>query len=177
MPEVPRETLVERTWSNLATAWRDIAQSAARTVGLSKVPAAAKPESLKLLMRDCLEARGGEVSARMRAAALGRIYLELDAEGRAGFLTVLAQEFAVQPDVVDASVATLQSAKTPAERLKDEAALRQAEVNLSRYRRTFTLSKELDADKVSAELSQGVLRLRIPKAEHAQPRKIAVQVN
>ncbi len=52
-----------------------------------------------------------------------------------------------------------------------------AEVTLSRYRRTFTLSKELDADKVSAELSNGVLRLRIPKAEHAQPRKINVQVN
>jgi HSP20 family molecular chaperone IbpA len=52
-----------------------------------------------------------------------------------------------------------------------------AEVSLSRYRRTFTLSKELDADKVSAELSHGVLRLRIPKAEHAQPRKISVQVH
>jgi HSP20 family molecular chaperone IbpA len=51
-----------------------------------------------------------------------------------------------------------------------------AEVTLSRYRRTFTLSKELDADKVSAELNQGVLRLRIPKAEHAQPRKISVRV-
>jgi HSP20 family protein len=51
-----------------------------------------------------------------------------------------------------------------------------AEVQLSRYRRAFTLSKELDADKVSAELSQGVLRVRIPKAAHAQPRKIAVQV-
>jgi len=51
-----------------------------------------------------------------------------------------------------------------------------AEVQLSRYRRTFTLSNELDADKVSAELSQGVLRVRIPKAEHAQPRRIAVQV-
>jgi HSP20 family protein len=51
-----------------------------------------------------------------------------------------------------------------------------AEVTLSRYRRTFTLSKELDADKVSAELSHGVLRVRIPKAEHAQPRKISVQV-
>lgn len=50
------------------------------------------------------------------------------------------------------------------------------EVQLSRYRRAFTLSKELDADKVSAELSQGVLRVRIPKAAHAQPRKIAVQV-
>jgi HSP20 family molecular chaperone IbpA len=36
-----------------------------------------------------------------------------------------------------------------------------AEVTLSRYRRTFTLSKELDADLVSAELEQGVLRGRI----------------
>lgn len=51
-----------------------------------------------------------------------------------------------------------------------------AEVTLSRYRRVFTLSKELDADKVGAELAQGVLRVRIPKADHAQPRKISVQV-
>ena len=51
------------------------------------------------------------------------------------------------------------------------------EVQLSRFRRTFTLSKELDADKVSAELHNGVLRVRIPKAEHAQPRRIQVQVN
>jgi len=52
-----------------------------------------------------------------------------------------------------------------------------AEVSRARYRRAFTLSKELDAEKVSAELSQGVLRVRIPKAEHAQPRKINVQVH
>jgi HSP20 family molecular chaperone IbpA len=51
-----------------------------------------------------------------------------------------------------------------------------AEVTLSRYRRTFTLSKELDADQVSAELAHGVLRVRVPKAAHAQPRKIQVQV-
>lgn len=51
-----------------------------------------------------------------------------------------------------------------------------AEVNLSQYRRAFTLSKELDADQVSAEMTQGVLRVRIPKAAHAQPRKIAIQV-
>ena len=51
-----------------------------------------------------------------------------------------------------------------------------AEVQLSRYRRTFTLSKELDADKVSAELKQGVLKLRIPKAEHAQPKRIQISV-
>ena len=57
-----------------------------------------------------------------------------------------------------------------------EMAATHAEVALSRYRRVFTLSKELDADKVSAELQHGVLRVRIPKAEHAQPRKISVQV-
>jgi HSP20 family protein len=51
-----------------------------------------------------------------------------------------------------------------------------AEVQLSRYRRTFTLSKELDASRIDAELNHGVLRVRIPKAEHAQVRRIAVQV-
>ncbi len=52
-----------------------------------------------------------------------------------------------------------------------------AEVQRSRYRRTFTLSKELDAARITAELAHGVLRVRIPKAEHAQPRKISVQVS
>lgn len=52
-----------------------------------------------------------------------------------------------------------------------------AEVSLPRYRRVFTLSKELDSTKVVAELNHGVLRLRIPKAEHAQPRRIEVRVD
>ncbi len=51
-----------------------------------------------------------------------------------------------------------------------------AEVGLPRYRRVFTLSKELDAGKVAAEFDRGVLKLRIPKAEHAQPRRIEVKV-
>ena len=51
-----------------------------------------------------------------------------------------------------------------------------AEVSLPRYRRVFTLSKELDAGKVSAEFNQGTLKLRIPKAEHAQPRRIEIAV-
>ena len=49
------------------------------------------------------------------------------------------------------------------------------EVGLGRFRRVFTLSKELDTGKISAELTQGVLKLRIPKAEHARPRRIEVQ--
>jgi HSP20 family molecular chaperone IbpA len=51
-----------------------------------------------------------------------------------------------------------------------------AEIGMPRYRRVFTLSKELDSEKVSAELGNGVLKLRIPKAEHAQPRRIEIKV-
>lgn len=51
------------------------------------------------------------------------------------------------------------------------------EVGLARFHRVFTLSKELDTEKVTAELTQGVLKLRIPKAAHAQPRRIAINVS
>jgi len=50
-----------------------------------------------------------------------------------------------------------------------------AEVNVPRFRRTFTLSRELDASRIEANLKDGVLSLRIPKLAHAQPRRIAVQ--
>ena len=49
-----------------------------------------------------------------------------------------------------------------------------AEVRVPRYRRSFTLSRELDTARIEAQLKDGVLRLRIPKQAHAQPRRIAV---
>jgi HSP20 family molecular chaperone IbpA len=52
-----------------------------------------------------------------------------------------------------------------------------AEVRVPRYRRVFTLSRELDSARVDASLKDGVLTLRIPKHEHAQPRRIQVQVS
>jgi HSP20 family molecular chaperone IbpA len=50
-----------------------------------------------------------------------------------------------------------------------------AEVRVPRYRRTFTLSRELDASRIEANLKDGVLNLRIPKQEHARPRRIEVR--
>ncbi len=50
-----------------------------------------------------------------------------------------------------------------------------AEVSVPRFRRVFTLSNELDTGKLQAELKQGVLTLRIQKAEHAKPRRISVR--
>ena len=51
-----------------------------------------------------------------------------------------------------------------------------AEVRLSRYRRAFSLSNELDSSRIDAQLRDGVLNLRIPKHPHAQPRRIEVNV-
>jgi HSP20 family protein len=50
-----------------------------------------------------------------------------------------------------------------------------ADVRLPRYRRVFSLSRELDTENTSAELKNGVLTLRIPKAAHVQPRRIEVR--
>ena len=49
-----------------------------------------------------------------------------------------------------------------------------AEVRVPRYRRSFTLSRELDTARIEANLKDGVLTLRIPKQAHAQSRRIAV---
>jgi HSP20 family molecular chaperone IbpA len=50
------------------------------------------------------------------------------------------------------------------------------EVQTPQYRRSFTLSRELDPGKIEAKLSNGVLTLRIPKTEEAKPRRISVTV-
>jgi HSP20 family molecular chaperone IbpA len=52
-----------------------------------------------------------------------------------------------------------------------------AEVSLPRFRRVFSLSRELDGDQVAAEFTHGVLKLHIPKAAHALPKKISVAVH
>lgn len=50
------------------------------------------------------------------------------------------------------------------------------EIQSPQYRRSFTLSRELDPGKIEAKLANGVLNLRIPKAEQARPRRIDVSV-
>ena len=44
------------------------------------------------------------------------------------------------------------------------------------HRRAFTLSRELDPGRIEAKLADGVLSLRIPKQDHARPRRIEVQL-
>jgi HSP20 family protein len=48
------------------------------------------------------------------------------------------------------------------------------EYNVGHFARSFALSSHFDRDQISANLEDGVLTLTLPKAKHAQPRKIAI---
>ena len=59
--------------------------------------------------------------------------------------------------------------------LAEKAEALYADVRSSLYRRSFSLSSELETDKIEASLKDGVLTVRIPKRAELRPRKIEVQ--
>jgi malonyl-CoA decarboxylase len=72
--------LFDRALRRVTSLWRDMAE---RVTG-------GEAETIAEQMQACLDGRGGEVSARNRAAKLAQAYLGLDEEGRSGFLRALA---------------------------------------------------------------------------------------
>ena len=83
--------LLRRTLVNLCSAWRAISQSA-RSIHAPALRADLTDEhadALRTQMRECLEGKGSEVSARARAAGLGHSYLNLNDRGRKRFLQIL----------------------------------------------------------------------------------------
>ncbi len=57
----------------------------------------------------------------------------------------------------------------------DQHQLAYAEYDTGDFERSFSLTEEVDVDKVEATVKNGVLRLILPKSEAAKPRKIAVK--
>ena len=112
---VVRPGLFDRAIRRIATVWRDMAAS----VG------GEEDDGIAAQMRACLEGRGGEVSARNRAAKLAQTYLSLAEPGRIEFLRTLAG-FDSDPDAVAEAYAAVQAASDPAERATAKAHLRRA---------------------------------------------------
>jgi len=50
------------------------------------------------------------------------------------------------------------------------------EFELANYYRQFSIPESLDHEKTHADFVNGILTLRIPKAEVAKPKRIAIQV-
>jgi len=51
------------------------------------------------------------------------------------------------------------------------------EFELANYYRQFSIPETLDHEKAQAEYNNGILTLRVPRAEAAKPRKIEVKVS
>jgi malonyl-CoA decarboxylase len=116
---------IDRTLRGFRRAWR--------LGGRDRVPEPGLPDGDAQRLRDkidaCLEARGGDVSARARAAELGEAYLALNADGRRRFLAILAREYGVDKNAVDAAVAERGAATRPVSRRIANAKLSRALVS------------------------------------------------
>jgi HSP20 family protein len=51
------------------------------------------------------------------------------------------------------------------------------EYNIGNYSRRFTLSNEIDTNRITAKMVNGVLELELPKAEKAKPRQITISAS
>jgi len=107
--------LFDRAIRRIAGVWRDMADRVSTD----------EDQGIASQMRACLDARGGEVSARNRAAKLAQAYLVLDAAGRRSFLRDLAS-FDSDAEAVAHAYAAVQSASDAAERATAKVKLRRA---------------------------------------------------
>jgi HSP20 family molecular chaperone IbpA len=94
-------------------------------------------------------------------------------------ITLLADMPGVSPDDISIDlregVLTLSGDVKPWEG-SDESDVR-IEFEIGKYYRQFTLSEVIDQAKIEAKLEDGVLRLVMPKAEKAMPRRIEVKTS
>lgn len=125
MPAKEASGLISRTVSRFRRLWADAANDSEGSLHVSPDLPDKDFEKIRGQMLECLEVRGGEVSARGRAASLGQTYLQLNDTGKTRFLSLIAQHFGPDPNAVGLAIASYQSTEA-AERVVAEANLREA---------------------------------------------------
>ena len=120
------ENLLQRTFQRVLGQWRDLASGASDDAPFAPDLPDRDADRVRRQMRACLEGRGGEVSARARAATLGRAYMSLTAAGRMRFLRILATEFDTDRQAVAAAAIGLDELDDWGGRKRRERQLRAA---------------------------------------------------
>lgn len=117
-----------RAVSNLLRTWREVKSTARTAVGGAPVRASLPDEDLRYFdkqIKACLEPKGGEVTARANTVELGRLYLNLNAEGRRKFFQLLAERYDIDHDDLRRKAAALTAVEVK-DRAHAEAVLRDA---------------------------------------------------
>ncbi len=148
MSEAVSTGLLDRAIRRITEVWRDMASSVSGEVD----------ESLEEQMQVCLAGRGGEISARNRAAKLAQTYLSQDEAGRKEFLRTLAG-FDSDPDAVALAYEKVQAASDPAERATAKAALRRA-LEPPRLKLLTQFTSIPDGRKFLVDLRGSLLKVR-----------------
>lgn len=120
-------SLLDRYFANLRKVWRDVsAYLPGATHELDADLTGTSTQELRARLQECLDARGGEVSARARAAVLGHTYLRLSPKGRRLFLSTLAHDFDVNRGSLAELALAYREADAPGDQEKLEHRLREA---------------------------------------------------
>src|SRR5262245_47492366 len=128
MAQASTPSLFDRTVAQLRDVWRLSLRAWPGGGGNGFRPHLPDDDAARLRQRiaECVASRGGEVSARARAAEIGRAYVSLAPEGRLRFLTILAKDFAAERDAVDKAIVSYRQAKDRAQIAAAEDQLRDA---------------------------------------------------
>jgi len=118
-----------------------------------------------------------QTDAPMERTRSRRVFIpRTDIYERPDALVVVADMPGVDQNSVDVNVEkrVLTIAGRVESASSDQRRLSYAEYQTGDYERSFALSDEVDVSKIEASVSHGVLRIVLPKAAEAQPRRIAV---
>jgi len=67
------------------------------------------------------------------------------------------------------------SGEKKSEDVKDDENYHCCERRYGKFERAFVLSTEIDVDKVEAKVKDGILRIKMPKAEKVKPKEITIK--
>lgn len=113
-----------------------------------------------------------------RGSGIGREYPLVNAWTNEDEAIITAELPGVDTKDLDISVQgntlTLKGSRT-LEELKEKQSYHRHERGSGSFVRTMELPFEVDQSKVEANLNKGVLKIKLPKAEDAKPRKVTIK--